>query len=113
MEKLIKPKMVTLISRRLKSGVKFKEYHEKWMPQGNDCSEYFSFPVQVIHLENVNDPDEIISIGLLDADESVLYQEAQRICVSEKERSDKISKVCDKVTDTKLYRVVTVDTLGK
>ncbi len=112
MQKIIKPKMVTLITRRLKQGVKFEEYHEKWIPEG-ESSEYFSFPVQVIHLENVSDPNDIISIGFLDADEKELYAEAKRISENEKLRSEKITKTCDKTSDTKLYRVLTVDTLGK
>ena len=105
--------MVTFITRRLKEGVTFKDYHEKWLPENKDCTHYFSFPVQVIHMENINDPSDIISIGLLDADESQLYEEAKHVSVNEKIRSEKISKVCDKTSDTRLYRVVTIDTLGK
>ena len=109
---IIKPQMMTVISRKLKSGVTFEEYHNKWEPNVEDKTTYFSFPVQIIHLVNVSDPSEIVSIGLLDTDEEKLFAEAKRISANEKKRGQKISPLCDTLSDTKLYRVVKIDTLG-
>ena len=109
---IIKPQMMTVITRKLKSGVTFEEYHNKWEPNVEDKATYFSFPVQIIHLVNVSDPSEIISIGLLDTTEEELFAEAKRISANEKKRGQKIAPLCDAVSDTKLYRVVKIDTLG-
>lgn len=112
MSKIIKPQMVTVISRKLKNGVTFEEYHNKWEPNVEDKSTYFSFPVQIIHLANVSDPSEIISIGLLDATEEALYEEAKRVSANEKLRGKKITNLCENVSDTKLFKVIKIDTLG-
>lgn len=111
-QKIIEPKMMTVISRTLERGVTFEEYHKAWEPTIADKTKYFSFPVQIIHLVSVSDPNEIISIGLLDATEEELFHEAKRISESEKKRSKKIAPMCENVSDTKLFRVVKIDTLG-
>lgn len=109
---LITPKMMTILSRRLKDGYSFVDFHKEWMPITADAAHYFSFPVQVIHLQNVYDASEIVSIGILGADEAILHAEANRLSQSEQLRSERIATVCDKLSDTKLFRVIAVDDLG-
>ena len=114
-----KIKCVSMLKRKLKEGQTYKDFHNAWLPPGVDANapdskpkNYFPDAVQVINAVNIEDPTEIISIGLIPAELSDVMEVIPTIMETEKQRHDAIEAVADFIENNTLYQVMEVQELG-
>src|SRR3990167_3359398 len=120
------PHSISVLFRELHEGKTFDEFHEAWFPPKNKCSpkmehgktyqHFFPMPIRVINAVNINNPKEIVSVGLhwLNEEEvknfNVMVKEEEKNNAN-KERGDSIAHVADK-KKTGIFIVETDDNLG-
>lgn len=113
------PKFFSLLNRKLKTGKTYSDFRQAWLPPVENpddpasLASYFMGRVQVISAQNVNDPSEIITIGLVWADQDEIQKDIERTAATERLRGERIAQVADKYGETKFYKIVAVDELGK
>ncbi|HAU0349438.1 TPA: hypothetical protein JBF68_14795 [Legionella pneumophila] len=69
-----KPILVSVLRRVLDEGKSFQDFYESWLPDKTMCNkvekdgqvfqQHFPIPVRVINAVNINNPREVISIGI-------------------------------------------------
>src|SRR3990167_6551194 len=110
-----KLKTVSLLNRKIKPGYTYSDFYKAWLPptttdekQKEIIGPYFGFspPGCVIQAANLENPSEIISIGLASATKEDVLKAVQVHANTEKQRHDSIAKVADKVGETKLLEIL-------
>lgn len=116
------PQVVSVLFRELHEGKDFEDFHESWFPEAQDRNpieaygqkfqQFFPVPTRVINAVNMDNPKEIVSVGLQwvteeQVPELLEFVEGQ----SNKSRGDSIKEVAEK-TKTGVYLVKTDDNLG-
>lgn len=103
------PKVVSIIKRRIRDDATYDDFREAWLPE---VEGQYEVPTYVVNAENVSDPSEIISIGLVFADLEEVIQEAARTQKQDEGRRDKVAEVTQPIEGATLYRVKDFDKLS-
>jgi len=124
-----KPFMVSVLRRNLHDDKSFDDFYQSWFPSDEMCNkivsgdqiyqQHFPVPVRVINGTNINDPKEIISIGVIwmsnKEEEAQLWEYLEKAKQGEDKnnevRHDKIKNVADGGL-LGIFRVETDDNLG-
>lgn len=117
------PLAVSVLHRQLHQRSTFKDFFDAWMPPKNSMNpmtigdtiyyQHFSCPTRVINAINMQDPHDIISIGLVWCTEEefkIGYEQASQ-SQSNTERRDNIAEVADKKS-VEVYMVKADTNLG-
>lgn len=107
-----KPQAVSVLFRKLKDGQSYEDFRKAWLPPVDDVSHYFDTPILVINAQNVSDPTEIISIGLVFANIEEAMEKYEKYQVIEDIRQEKIDKITDQSAETRFCNVLDIDILG-
>lgn len=117
------PHSVSVLFRNLHKGKSFDDFYEAWLPPKEKCDtkvvdgqtyhQFFGGPIRVINAVNLDDPDEIVSIGLhWITDEELEFAMNDPASVkSGAERREKIATVADK-EKAGIFKVLKDDNLG-
>ena len=94
--------MVAVLVRQLREGVTYEQFEEAWRPEHG-----FGREVRVLNAVNVDDPREIVSVGLMpDLTREELPQFLEQIAASEAARHEHIDHVIEKLSLRGIYDVV-------
>ena len=117
------PVAVSVLHRQLHQGSTFKDFFDAWMPPKNSMNpttigdtvyyQHFPCPTRVINAINMQDPNDIISIGLAWCTEEefpIVYEQTSQ-SQSNTERRDNIAEVADKKS-VEVYMVKADTNLG-
>lgn len=119
------PDMVAVLYRKLHDEKSFEDFHQAWFPPKKYCDpiekngaifqQFFPATVRVINAVNINDPKEIISIGLTWVENESQGQKMWEVSTANndanQERANNIATVSDNIS-SKLYQPKTDDNLG-
>lgn len=118
-EIFINPKMIAFLRRDLRDGKTYQDFESAWLPDapiqelnGQKVVDYYKIPVQVVNAQNVQNPKEMISIGLVDASQEEVIKHAQENADADAVRRTKTSEVTEKGS-VGLYKVMGLYILGK
>jgi hypothetical protein len=111
-------KTISLLCRKLKSAHTYTDFYNAWLPPGSTphtpdiLKNYFGFHSFgcVLQAINLNQPDEITSIGLMSADKAEVFNVIKQHAHTEYQRHENIAKVSDKVGETKLLEIIDIVT---
>ncbi len=116
------PHSISVLFRELHAGKTFADFHEAWFPAastlntqqqfGQTFHQFFPAPIRVINAVNLENPREIVSVGLhwLTEEQAANMWSAVED-KSNKDRGIEIAKVADR-TKTGVYKVESDDNLG-
>jgi hypothetical protein len=94
--------LVAVVVRRLKEGVTYEQFREAWAPEQG-----FGRAVRVLNAINVEDPRELVSVGLMpDATREELPAFLERVAAREAARHERIDEVVDGFVLRGIYEVV-------
>tara|TARA_R110000868_G_scaffold8205_3_gene42444 strand:+ start:35992 stop:36498 length:507 start_codon:yes stop_codon:yes gene_type:complete len=115
------PHSVSVLFRELHDDKTFDDFHEAWFPpkdklnpqevHGQTYQQYFPVPIRVINGVNIENPKEIVSIGMhwmTDEQAKDLMAEASK---GDKVRGDSINEVAERMK-TGIFMVESDDNLG-
>jgi len=119
------PQIVSVLIRNLHEGKKFEDFHKAWMPEqsylntveqdGGTYHQFFPAPTRVLNAVNLNNPDEIVSVGLtwfISEEQGHMMQKfASTESPANQARVKNIKRVADKES-ANVYVVKTDDNLG-
>lgn len=117
------PYAVSVLYRKLHDNKTFDDFYNAWMPPQdkmnpvnvgeNTYYHFFNTPTRVLNAVNMEDPSEIISIGMVWCDEKDFAAglEQAKADSSNQVRHDNISEVADKIS-TKIYQIKADTNLG-
>lgn len=115
----INPKMIAFLRRDLREGKTYQEFESAWLPDAptkkiddQKIVDYYKLPVQVINAQSVQNPKELISIGLVDASQEEIIKEAQKNADADAARRKQTAEVTEKGS-VGLYKVMGSYILGK
>lgn len=115
----IAPKMMPILRRDLKPGKTYEDFLTAWTPPGTTFSidkqntvDYFDVPVQVVNAQNIQKPNEIVSIGLVDADQKKLVESGEKFKETEAIRRQKVAEITEGGS-LNIYKVLGIYRLGK
>lgn len=112
---LFPPSLLSILSRKLHAGKTYEDFHKAWLPplkEGQDAAHYFPCPTYVINAQNMEDPSEILSIGLMWIEEENLSNILKDMGGTESQRHDRVAEVAEKVGSTLMYKLKDVTQLG-
>lgn len=94
--------LIAVLVRRLKDGVTYEQFREAWAPEHG-----FGTDVRVLNAVSVDDPREIVSVGLMPgATREDLPAFLERAAASEAARHERIDGVIDGFVLRGIYEVV-------
>jgi hypothetical protein len=94
--------LCAVLVRRLEDGVTYEQFREAWAPE-----EGFGREVRVLNAVNVDDPSEIVSIGLMpDVTREELPALLERVAASEARRHERIDDVLEEFVFRGIFEVV-------
>jgi hypothetical protein len=94
--------LCAVLVRRLKDGATYEQFKEAWAPE-----EGFGREVRVVNALNVDDPSEIVSIGLMpDVTREELPALLERVAASEARRHERIDDVLEEFVFRGIFEVV-------
>lgn len=121
------PMVISILYRELHDGKTFEDFHDAWFPPKEYChetekggeifQEVFPAPTRVYNAVNMENPNEILSVGFtwIDSEEQgkkmMAYAEQQGKDKLNQERHDNIDQVAKKIS-SKMYTLKTSDNLG-
>jgi len=117
------PIAVSVLHRRLHGGKTFEDFFNAWMPPKNSMRpfsvgnliyyQHFEIPVRVINAINMNDSNDVISIGLVwcTEEEFKIGIKKSEESQSNTERGENISEVAEKES-VEIYMVKADTNLG-
>lgn len=117
------PFAVSVLYRKLHEGKTFNDFFNAWLPPNEYTKpfnigdkkyyNYSTVPTRIVNAINIEDPNEIISIGILWGTEEETKKLLERVVKdkSNQVRHDSISEVADKIS-SKIYYVKTDTELG-
>ena len=109
-----------MLIRKLKPGQTYEDFRNAWLPE----EPYYELPCFVVNAQNIFDPSEIISIGLVWTDDKAaetndmsVYQQkimewGQKYGERDAQRGDKIDQVTDDVRPPQVYKILDLDNMG-
>ncbi len=124
-----KPFTISVLRRELHDDKNFEDFYKSWYPSKETCEEvksggqtyqqHFPIPVRVINGTNLNNPNEVISVGITWADDKEEQDNLLRYIARAKagkddknqQRHEKIEKVADGEL-LGIFEVKTDDNLG-
>lgn len=106
------PLTMSVLFRKLKNGKTYQDFREAWLPPVQDTSKYFDIPILVINAQSVQDPSEIISVGLVWANVQEAIEGYKQYQKTEDLRHERIDKVTDQSAETRFCEIINVDVLG-
>ncbi|MEM7446443.1 MAG: hypothetical protein AAF414_24200 [Pseudomonadota bacterium] len=98
--------LYSVLVRRLKEGATYEDFREAWLPD-----EGFGTSVRVINARSVDNPAEIISIGMVDLPKEELPAALKQIAESEAVRHERIARVIERTVHKGIYEIVDDDDL--
>lgn len=116
------PSYIALLQRRLSPNLGFEAFYEAWKPGVSSCEidsmrrgyNYYDMPVRVLNCENIADPSEVYSIGLVYADSfEKLMASGKARGEADAARGEAIAEVSEKLAENKMCRVRSDDMLGE
>lgn len=107
-----KPLTMSVLFRKLKNEKTYQDFREAWLPPVKDTTKYFGVPILVINAQSVQDPSEIISVGLIWANVQEAIEEYKQYQETEDLRHEKIDKVTDQSAETRFCEIINIDVLG-
>lgn len=90
--------IVSVFVRRLKEGKTFAEFVAEW-----EADEGFGVPTRVFNAQSLEDPRDVISIGLVDIDAAEVVQRLAEVSAQEHVRHDRIDTVIETTTLRCMY----------
>ena len=119
------PHSISVLFRELHEGKTFDDFHQAWFPpkdaldtqtiDGQVYHQFFKAPIRVINAANINNPKEIVSVGLhwLNKEQANEFATMLKGQPDEngKRRGNAISKVADK-TRSDVFMVESDENLG-
>lgn len=105
----IEPQFISVIRRELKTDKTYDDFLQAWSPE---TVQHYQVPVQVVNAENLHNPKELVSIGLVQANLEEFGAEEARSGNSDAQRRQKVAEVTEKGS-VAVYKVLGVYTLGK
>lgn len=120
------PHSISVLFRELHDDKKFSDFHEAWFPPKDAChpetlygktyQQFFQAPIRVLNAVNINNPKEIVSIGLHWLNEEQAQHFAKMMGNAGKDdanqqRGDSIATVAKK-TKSDVFMVQADDNLG-
>lgn len=117
------PMALGVLYRKLHDGKTFDDFYQSWMPPKSYTKaftvgdktyyHFFDAPTRVINAVNMEDPKEIISVGMVWCSEKEFMENLEQIKQSDsnKMRADSIAEVADKIS-SKIYKVQKDTNLG-
>lgn len=106
------PLTLSVLFRKLKNEKTYQDFREAWLPPVQDTSKYFGMPVLVINAQSVQDPSEIISVGLIWANVQEAINEYMQYQKTEELRHEKIDKITEQSAETRFCQILNIDILG-
>ena len=117
------PHSVSVLYRNLHENKSFSDFYEEWFPPKEKCNkqlidgelyhQFFTVPIRVLNAVNINDPNEIVSIGLHWMTDKELEHALNdsKTASDSAGRGEKIEKVAERAK-TGIYKVLKDDNLG-
>jgi len=117
------PNSVSVLFRKLHDGKQFEGFRKAWFPPEVQCNpteaggetfqQFFDAPIRVINAVNIQDPSDVVSIGLHWFPDEDLMAAMQDPNFQQRgqARGERIAKVADKV-QAEVYFVKSDDNLG-
>lgn len=117
------PHSISVLFRKLNDGKLFEDFYQAWRPPKEKCNpqvegdvlyeNFFPMPIRVINAVNINDPSDIVSVGMHWMTDEQLTSALNNKQTQDDgaQRGDKISEVAEK-THTGIYKVIKDDNLG-
>ncbi|MBV8801986.1 MAG: hypothetical protein JO131_03290, partial [Gammaproteobacteria bacterium] len=102
----------SVLFRKLKNGKTYQDFRQAWLPPVENINQYFSVPILVINAQSIQDPSEIVSIGLVWANVQDAIEEYKQYQETEEVRHEKIEKVTDQNATTRFCQILDIDVLG-
>ena len=94
--------LLAVMVRRLKEGVSYEQFKDAWTPEHG-----FGREVRVLNAVNVDDPRELVSVGLMPgATKEKLPAFLSQVAASEASRHAKMETVIDGFVLRGIYEVV-------
>lgn len=93
--------LCSILVRRLKDGATYDDFHKAWFPDQG-----FGVPARVRNARRVDDPREILSVGLVDVPVEELAVGLERVAAAERLRHDRIAEVIESTVITGIYEVL-------
>jgi hypothetical protein len=94
--------LMAVLVRRLQEGVTYEQFREAWQPEHG-----FGREVRVLNAPNVDDPRQIVSVGLMpDATKEDVPAFLESVARSEAERHRRIDEVIESIELRGIYEVV-------
>lgn len=122
------PHSISVLFRELHDGKEFNDFHEAWFPPEDKChpitefgktyQQFFKAPIRVVNAVNLNNPKEIVSVGLHwfnEAQEKGFWEMIQDASLSNDEANQRRAKSIDAVAEPKssdIFLVTSDDNLG-
>lgn len=123
------PLLVSVLKRELRDEQSFDDFYQAWFPgeemtnkiehHGQTYQQHFPLPVRVLNAVNLNDPKDILSIGLTwvnsEEQEQGLWEHIDKAKAGDDENNETRHEKIDDVAEGELlglFRVATDDNLG-
>ena len=100
--------VLSVLYRKLHDGVTYEDFEKAWMPTSLP---HYHGTVQAMNAVRIDDPTEVISLGIVHESWEDVLKDIERSGESDKERGEKISKIADSIS-THVYHVKNVIDLG-
>lgn len=108
---LNKIKTISVLQRTLKPSVTYQDFYHAWAPP---TQPYYPFPVTAFNAQQLQKPEEVISIGLIQADiDTVLETWQSGFMDSDKQRAENIQAIANSSGQAHMYTVSGVYSIGK
>ncbi len=99
--------LCSVFVRRLKPGCTYEDFRKAWIPDTG-----FGVPVRVMNARSLDDPSEIISIGIVDTPTSDLPELLERVAANEARRHERIEHVIEETKLRGIYEILNDDDLS-
>jgi hypothetical protein len=93
--------LCSILVRRLKEGFSYGDFHRAWFPDQG-----FGVPARVRNARRVDDPGELLSVGVLELPLEELAAGLERVAAQERRRHDRIAQVIESTVVTGIYEVL-------
>jgi hypothetical protein len=99
--------VIAVFRRRLKEGVTYEQFREAW-----STDQGFGVPTRVLTAQRLDDPREILSIGLVEVGPEQLAEVGERSAGNEARRHSRIDDVIEETTLRAFYALRDDDDLS-
>ncbi|MYW06061.1 hypothetical protein [Streptomyces sp. SID3343] len=101
--------LLGVIARRLNDGVDYARFREAWLPD----EQFEGDPRRVVSAINLEDPQELVTVALVDAEVGDIPGWMDRIAASEQRRGERIRGLLGSQRLNGTYRVVGDDDFAR